>query len=258
MKRNRSSLAVATLVSLLGVAACGAPEQGGPPRWRVEVIGSSPHDPGAFTQGLEVVDGIRYESTGMWGVSTARAADHATGIETARADLPAEMFGEGMTRANDIVWQLTWKDGIAIARDPRTLAETGRAEYEGEGWGLCAQPDRLVMSDGTGTITFRDPVTFERTGSVTLTGYRSPKPNELDCAPDGTVYANNYPSDEILRIDPDTGAVLAVIEAGGLLSPTERAGADVLNGIAHLPGTDHFLITGKYWPRMFEVRFVPN
>ncbi|MFD6391024.1 glutaminyl-peptide cyclotransferase [Nocardia sp. NPDC060259] len=258
MKCNRSSLAVAVLVSLLGATACGGSEEPGPPRWRVEVIGSSPHDPQAFTQGLEVVDGVRYESTGMWGVSSARAADQATGAETARVDLPDPMFGEGMTRSGGIVWQLTWKDEVAIARDPVTLAETGRTRYEGEGWGLCAQPRRLVMSDGTPTLTFRDPVTFAETGSVTLTGYRDPQPNELDCAPDGTVYANNYPSDEILRIDPDTGRVLAVIEAGGLLSRGERAGTDVLNGIAHLPGTDRFLLTGKYWPRLFEVRFVPK
>ncbi|MFD5176385.1 glutaminyl-peptide cyclotransferase [Nocardia sp. NPDC058379] len=258
MKCNRSSLAVAALVSLLGVGACGGREEPGPPRWRVEVIGSSPHDPRAFTQGLEVVDGVRYESTGMWGVSSARAADQATGVETARVDLPGNLFGEGMTKAGGIVWQITWQDHLAIARDPVTLAETGRAEYEGEGWGVCAQPQRLVMSDGTPTLTFRDPVTFAKTGSVTLSGYPSPQPNELDCAPDGTVYANNYPSDEILRIDPETGRVLAVIEAGGLLTAGERAGTDVLNGIAHLPGTDRFLLTGKYWPRMFEVRFVPK
>lgn len=251
-------MAVAALVGLLGVTACEGAAEPGPPRWRVEVIGSSPHDREAFTQGLEVVDGIRYESTGMWGVSSARAADHDTGAELARVDLPGEMFGEGMTRAGEIVWQITWKDGVAFARDPRTLAETGRVRYEGEGWGLCAQPDRLVMSDGTGTLTFRDPVTFAETGSVTLSGYSPLQPNELDCAPDGTVYANNYPTDEILRIDPESGRILAVIEADGLLSPAERAGTDVLNGIAHLPGTDRFLLTGKYWPHLFEVRFVPK
>ncbi|MFC4377237.1 glutaminyl-peptide cyclotransferase [Nocardia halotolerans] len=256
MKCNRSSLAVTVLVSLLGASGCGAAEQAGLPRWRVEVLASSPHDPGAFTQGLEVVDGIRYEGTGMWGVSTARAIEHDTGTELARVDLPEHMFGEGLTKAGDIVWQLTWKEGVAFARDPRTLAETGRVRYEGEGWGLCAQPDRLVMSDGTGTLTFRDPVTFAETGSVTLTGYDDPRPNELDCAADGTVYANHFPSDEILRIDPDSGRITAVIEAGGLLSPAERPGTDVLNGIAQLPDTDRFLLTGKYWPRLFEVRFV--
>ncbi|MFE3542537.1 glutaminyl-peptide cyclotransferase [Nocardia sp. NPDC059177] len=258
MKRNRSSLAVTVLVSLLGVGACSSPDDAGPDRLRVAVIGSSPHDPRAFTQGLEVVDGVRYESTGMWGVSSARAADQRTGAETARVELPAQLFGEGMTRAGAIVWQLTWKNEIAIARDPVTLAETGRVGYSGEGWGLCAQPDRLVMSDGTPTLTFRDPVTFAETGSVTLSGYRNPKPNELDCAPDGTVYANNYQTDDILRIDPDTGRVTGVIDASGLLTDDERAGTDVLNGIANLPGTDHFLLTGKYWPRLFEVRFVPK
>ncbi|WP_278264666.1 glutaminyl-peptide cyclotransferase [Nocardia sp. AG03] len=258
MKRNRSSLAVVVLVSLLGVGACGGPDDAGPQRLRVEVIGSSPHDPRAFTQGLEVVDGVRYESTGMWGVSSARAAEQASGVETARVEVPDPLFAEGMTKAGDIVWQLTWKDGVAFARDPVTLAEIRRVSYQGEGWGLCAQPDRLVMSDGTPKITFRDPVTFAETGSVTLTGYRDPKPNELDCAADGTVYANNYPTDEILRIDPDSGRVTGVIEAGGLLTADERQRTDVLNGIAQVPGTDRFLLTGKYWPHLFEVRFVPK
>ncbi|MFC9968815.1 glutaminyl-peptide cyclotransferase [Nocardia ignorata] len=258
MKCNRSSLAVAVLVSVLGVSSCGGQDESGPPRWRVEVIGSSPHDPSAFTQGLEVVDGLRYEGTGMWGVSNVRVSDQVSGVERARVDLPGRMFGEGLTRAGDIVWQLTWRDGVAFARDPHTLAETGRATYEGEGWGLCAQPGRLVMSDGTPKLTFRDPLTFAVTGSVTLHGLDDPKPNELDCAPDGTVYANSFPTDDILRIDPETGHITAIIDASGLLTPAERQGTDVLNGIAHLPGTDRFLLTGKYWPRLFEVRFVPR
>ncbi|GGK58582.1 glutaminyl-peptide cyclotransferase [Nocardia camponoti] len=258
MKRNQSSLAVAVLVSMVGAGACRADAGPQPARLGVEVLATTPHDTQAFTQGFEVVDGVRYEGTGMWGRSTITATDNATGAELARADLPAPLFGEGVTRAGDIVWQLTWQDGLAIARDPNTLAEQRRVPYQGEGWGLCAQPDRLVMSDGTETLTFRDRVTFEKVGSVTLTNYPGAKPNELDCAPDGTVYANNYQTDEILHIDPQTGRVLAVIDAHGLLSDAERANADVLNGIAHIPGTDRFLLTGKYWPHVFEVRFVPR
>lgn len=258
MKRNRTSWAVTALAATLVVGGCGGGQEVSAPRWRVEVVSRAPHDPGAFTQGLEVVDGVRYESTGQPGRSSARTAAADSGAELARVDIPAPVFAEGITRAGDILWQLTWQDGFAFDRDPVTLAERRRVPYAGEGWGICAQPDRLVMSDGTDTLTFRDRVSFAVLGTVTLRGYPDPHPNELDCAPDGTVYANNYLTDDILRIDPATGRVLAVIDARGLLTRTERASADVLNGIAHLPGTDRFLVTGKYWPTMFEVRFLPG
>ncbi len=226
------------------------------PRFRVEVIGTRPHDRAAFTEGLEIDGTILYEGTGLDGRSDLRATDLNTGEQLARVELPADLFGEGVTLAGDTVWQLTWKDGIAIARDPRTLAERTRARYDGEGWGLCTRGDRLVMSNGSATLTFRDPTTFAATGSIRLTTHRNARLNELDCATDGSIYANVWPTDHILRIDPDSGAVLADIDASGLLTSAERAGTDVLNGIAQLPGADRFLITGKNWPTMFEVRFV--
>ena len=227
------------------------------PRWRAEVVATRPHDQGAFTEGLEIDGTTRYESTGMKGRSGVTATDLATGAPVASATLPGNLFGEGITLAGATLWQLTWKDETAFARDPRTLAEKRRVHYDGEGWGLCTRADRVVMSDGSDTLTFRDPDTFAVTGSVRLTSHHSAQLNELDCAADGSIYANVWQTDHILRIDPDSGAVLADIDAGGLLKPTERAGTDVLNGIAQLPGTDHFLITGKYWPTAFEVRFVP-
>ncbi|MEV0250427.1 glutaminyl-peptide cyclotransferase [Nocardia sp. NPDC050712] len=256
MERNPRSLAVAVLFCLLTSSGCGSANDE-PPRLRIEVLGTRAHDPQAFTQGLEVHDGVLYESTGLSGASWVRASDLDTGAELARADVPGGFFGEGITRAGSTLWQLTWKDQTAYARDPDSLAVRDQVRYEGEGWGLCTRADRLVMSDGSGTLTFRDPVSFAVTGSVDLGNYRGARLNELDCAADGSVYANDYPTDKILRIDPDTGRVLAVIDGSGLLSTAERARTDVLNGIAHLPGTDHFLITGKYWPTIFEVRFVP-
>ncbi|EME23024.1 glutaminyl-peptide cyclotransferase [Rhodococcus triatomae] len=228
------------------------------PRLRVEVQDTRPHDPTAFTQGFEISDGEIVEGTGLEGRSYISARDLDSGVERVRVPLPGDMFGEGLTVAGDTVWQLTWKEGVAFARDRDTLAERSRVSYDGEGWGLCAQPDRLVMSNGSDTLTFRDRESFEATGSVrvTLDGLPLDQLNELECTEDGAVYANVWQTSEIVRIDPATGAVTAVIDASGLLTPEQAAGADVLNGIAAIPGTDRFLITGKFYPVTFDVRFV--
>ncbi|WP_327148534.1 glutaminyl-peptide cyclotransferase [Nocardia sp. NBC_01329] len=256
MKRTRRTWVGATLLCLLAAAACRGTDDA-VPRLNIEVLATHRHDLGAFTQGLEIDDDVLYESTGMVGFSGIRTTDRATGKELVRVALPPPFFGEGITLAGDTLWQITWKEGVAFARDPRTLAEKHRVNYPGEGWGLCTRDGRLVMSDGSAGLTFRDPVTFAPTGSVALTSHTGARLNELECAEDGSVYANSWPTDEILRIDPETGRVLAVVDAAGLLPATERAQTDVLNGIAQIPGTDHFLITGKYWPTVFEVRFVP-
>ncbi|MGH3989982.1 MAG: glutaminyl-peptide cyclotransferase, partial [Pseudonocardiaceae bacterium] len=147
--------------------------------------------------------------------------------------------------------------GLAIERDPATLAERRRVTYQGEGWGLCHDGDRLVMSNGSDRLTFRDPVTFAPSGQVVvrLDGEPVRKLNELDCA-GGVIWANIFQDDRILRINPSTGAVTGVVDASGLLGrPPQSTG--VLNGIAAIPGTDEFLVTGKNWPSLFRVRFVP-
>lgn len=226
-----------------------------------EIVRELPHDSTAFTQGLEISDGTLYESTGRVGRSWVRATALDTGAERARADLARPMFGEGITVTGDTVWQITWKDGVAIARDAGTLAQERRVSYDGEGWGLCTQADRLVMSNGSDTLTFRDPTTFDAIGTVdvTLDGHRLDRLNELECSSDGFVYANVWTTDRIVKIDPATGVVVARIDAAELkdaLPADERDDIDVLNGIAQIPGTDRFLVTGKLWPRMFEVRFV--
>ncbi|KHF44159.1 Glutamine cyclotransferase [Saccharomonospora viridis] len=269
LNRVISTGAVALTVMTV-VAACGQPPKqhsGGntagaprPERLRVEVVDVLPHDPEAFTQGLELVDDTLYEGTGLVGESTLRAGPLG-GEPTTVVSLPAPLFGEGITVVDDRVWQLTWRDGIAIERDRTTLAELRRVHYEGEGWGLCHQDerDRLVMSDGTATLTFRDPDDFSVLGAVQVTDTGDPvvNLNELECVGDD-VYANVWHTDDILRIDPDTGFVTARIDASDLLTPEEAADADVLNGIAALDGSDHFLVTGKLWPKMFTVRFVPT
>ncbi|QLY31651.1 glutaminyl-peptide cyclotransferase [Nocardia huaxiensis] len=255
---NVPILLTTALCLTAATAGCGEPADD-TPRMRVEVVGERPHDTSAFTEGLEIRGSVLYESTGLSGRSWVRATDTTTGATVARADLDAPLFGEGITDTGNILWQLTYKDGIAIARDPGTLAELRRTTYEGEGWGLCTRDNRVVMSNGTDTLTFRDPETFAPTGTVTLTSHNRTRLNELDCAPDGSVYANAWPTDDILRIDPSTGAVLAIIDASGLLPTDPRpSGVDVLNGIASIPGTDRFLLSGKNWPTTYEVRFVPN
>jgi len=256
------------LLAVALLAGCSANTSAAPPEGAViaenlhpEIVRELPHDPTAFTQGLEISDGTLFESTGLVGRSWVRSTSLGTGAQLAHSDLARPMFGEGITVAGDTVWQITWKDGVAIARDRNTLAQQRQVEYDGEGWGLCTQADRLVMSNGSDTLTFRDPVTFEATGSVdvTLDGRPVDQLNELECASDGFVYANVWQTDRILRIDPATGVVVGRIDAGNLkdaLPAGERGGIDVLNGIAQIPGTDRFLVTGKLWPRMFEVRFV--
>lgn len=247
------------VIALPGIASCD-PANNGPtavPTLRPQIVGTRSHDRDAFTEGLEIDGDVLYESTGLQGRSYVRASRLTTGEQIARAQLPPEFFGEGITRAGAVLWQLTWQNHIAIARDPDTLAERGRVGFDGEGWGLCTRTNRLVMSNGSDSLAFRDPVTFAVTSSVRLVGRPEVRLNELDCAEDGSVYANVWPTDHILRINPETGQVLADIDAHGLLPPADAVGVDVLNGIAHIPGTDHFLITGKQWPLMFEVRFVP-
>jgi glutaminyl-peptide cyclotransferase len=228
---------------------------------RVEVLATYPHDPAAFTQGLELHDGLLYESTGRYGLSDVRVTEVETGRVRHRVRLPDETFGEGLTVAGDTVWQLTWREGFAFQRDRATLAERARVGYEGEGWGLCFDEPagRLVMSDGSDRLTFRDPGSFAVLGTVEVRLRDQPLTmlNELECQ-DGKVWANVWLTDDIVRIDPGTGRVEAVVDASGLLPAAQRAGADVLNGIAAVPGTGTFLITGKLWPTVFHVRFTPG
>ncbi|MBY6361800.1 glutaminyl-peptide cyclotransferase [Rhodococcoides corynebacterioides] len=252
------------LVSSFGVTACapaGTPATtvGQAERLGVRVLATEPHDPTAFTQGLEL-DGDRLlEGTGRSGQSRITATDRATGAVLARDDLPAPLFGEGITRSGDVIWQLTWRDGIAVVRDADSLAELRRVPYDGEGWGICATDDALITSDGSDTLTVRDPLTFDvrSTRSVTSGGQPVTALNELECTPGG-VWANRWRTDEIVRIDPDSGEVTAVVDAAPLRASLDPgAEVDVLNGIAAVDGTDRFLVTGKLWPTLFEVQFVP-
>lgn len=245
-----------TAQSDIAPAAPGVPDG---EQLRVRVTDRRPHDPTAFTQGLEFDDGRLFESRGLYDedvVLTQIDPADGTAIEQVMRDPGEEYFAEGLTVVGDRLIQLTWRAGMAFVYDVDTLERTGTFTYQGEGWGLCDQPDRLVMSDGTATLTFRDPVTFEATGTVTVTldGEPVERLNELECV-DGMVWANVWQTDSIVVVDPADGAVTSVVDASGLLTPEEAADADVLNGIAYDPDGDTWLLTGKRWPWMFEVTF---
>lgn len=248
---------IATLLAAAALGGCaGAPAPDpGPAQLTVQVVAKLPHDPAAFTEGLEFDGDTLYESTGLAGQSTLTAGP-AGGPPERTATLPSPLFGEGVTVLGPTLWQLTWQDGIAIERDTKTLAELRRVQYQGEGWGLCHQDSgRLVMSNGSSWLTFRDPKTFAVTGSVDV---GRDQLNELECV-GGDVYANVWHTDTILRVDAATGHVTGIIDAGQLRAQVNLTGAeDVLNGIAAVPGTGEFLLAGKQWPVSFRVRFVPK
>jgi glutaminyl-peptide cyclotransferase len=228
----------------------------------VRVLDVRPHDRAAFTQGLLLSNGLLYESTGLVGESSLREVDPGSGEVLRRVDVPAPIFAEGLAQVDDRLIQLTWQNGVANVYDRSTFQPIGEYRYSGEGWGICYDGQRLVMSDGSNQLFFRDPLTFDLLGQVSVLRDGQPvvRLNELECVGD-QVYANVWQTDEIVEIDRDSGRVLATIDASGLLSPEElatRSADDVLNGIAYDPASDTFLITGKRWPRLYQVTFAPN
>ncbi len=215
-----------------------------------------PHDPDAFTQGLVWSEGLLYESTGLYGESTIRIVEPETGRVIQSRDLDPEYFGEGLALVGDRLIQLTWKEEVALIWDVMTLEPLGTFEYEGEGWGLCAQPERLVMSDGSSWLTFRDPVTFQALGRVEVVWRGEPveRINELECVED-LVFANVWLTEEIVVIRPETGEVVGRVDAAPLVGMlSDPGGADVLNGIAYDPDTMSFILAGKLWSEIFRVR----
>lgn len=248
---------VAVLIIAAALVAACTTRQSTAQQLRVQVLATLHHDPAMYTEGLEIHDGVLYESSGLVGQSRVRATALTSTTPLREATLPAPLFGEGLTVTGAGLWQLTWTNGVAIERDPATLAQRRVVTYPGQGWGLCHDEHRLVMSDGSDRLTFRDPVTFEALSQVQvrLDGEPVRSLNELECA-GGVVWANVFQTDHIMRINPSTGTVTGVVDASGLFSP--QGSGDVLNGIAAIPGTDQFLITGKHWPSLFRVRFVTS
>jgi glutamine cyclotransferase len=232
---------------------------GAPAELRPTVLERFPHDTRAFTQGLLLADGLLYESTGLYGASSLREVAPATGGVIRIRPLPPDTFGEGLALVGDRLVQLTWRQGRAMVYNRETFDPVGAFHYEGEGWGLCYDGEKLWMSDGSSWLTVRDPETFEvlRRQAVTSRGEPVPMLNELECVGEH-VYANVWQTETIVRIVKGSGKVDAAIDASGLLTPEQRAGLPpdaVLNGIAYDAENDRFLVTGKLWPVLLAVRF---
>jgi glutamine cyclotransferase len=231
-----------------------------PKLYGYQVVNTFPHDRAAFTQGLVFLDGALLETTGLNGQSSLRRVELETGRVLRRVDLPAQYFGEGMTVAGQKIYQVTWQNRIGFVYDLGTFAAERTFRYDGEGWGLATDGLALILSDGTDTLRWLDPATFQvtRTVSVTNAGRPLAQLNELEWVR-GEIFANVWQTDTVARIDPASGRVTGIIDFSGLLTPAERTGdVDVLNGIAYDAAGDRLFVTGKNWPKLFEVRLVPK
>jgi len=216
-----------------------------------------PHDPRAFTQGLQYLDGFLYEGTGQHGQSSIRKVKLETGEVLQKRDIPAEHFGEGITVWKNDLIELTWQSHVAFVYDRQTFEPKKQFSYPGEGWGLTHDGADLIMSDGTDQLRRLDPVTFAEKGRIRVTAAGAPlrNLNELEFVK-GEIFANIWMTDQVARIAPDTGRVTSVLDLTGLLTASERARTDVLNGIAYDAEHDRLFVTGKWWPKLFEIKVV--
>ena len=230
------------------------------PVYGYAVVRTYPHDREAFTQGLAFDDqGTLYESTGRHGQSSLRRVDLNSGTILQRHDLPSALFGEGITVFGNRIIQLTWQAGRAFVYDKASFDLLREFTYRTEGWGLTHDGQRLIMSDGTATLYFLHPDTFAETARLTVRDHRGPviRLNELEYV-GGEILANVWQTDRIARIDPRTGHVTGWIDLTGLLQPSDqRQPVDVLNGIAYDARTDRLFVTGKWWPKLFEITLTP-
>lgn len=222
-----------------------------------EVINTYPHDSAAFTQGLVYNQGILYESTGLNGQSSLRQVELETGRVMKRVNVPSAHFAEGLALFNNRLYQLTWQTQTTFVYDPDSFAQIGTFSYQGEGWGLTHNGQSLIMSNGSNQIRFVDPETFQtqRTISVTDNDRAVSMLNELEFIK-GEIFANIWLTDRIARIDPASGRVTGWINLAGLLTPEEKSRADVLNGIAYDEAGDRLFITGKNWPKLFQIKLI--
>lgn len=260
-ERRGAPAAVLALLPLCLLAGLCPPAQGAstaPAVHSYRVVNAYPHDRGAFTQGLVFDGGTLLESTGGYGRSTLRRVEVETGRVVAERRLPSQFFGEGLARAGNTLVQLTWRAGRAFLYDPETLDLTGSFEYPGEGWGLTFDGEHLVMSDGSADLRYISLPDFAEVRRLEVRDRGSPlkRLNELEYV-EGRIYANVWFDERIAVISPESGEVEAWIDLGGILPLAFRRNREeVLNGIAYDPRTERLFVTGKGWPRLFEIEVV--
>jgi glutamine cyclotransferase len=229
------------------------------PVYGYRVVRTYPHDSKAFTQGLQYVDGFLYEGTGLHGSSSIRKVKLETGEVVQRRDLTRAYFGEGITVWKTDLIQLTWQSNIAFVYDSRTFEPRRTFKYRGEGWGLTHDGINLIMSDGSDELRVLDPATFAERRRIKVTAAGAPLRhlNELEYMK-GEILANVWMTDSVARVSPATGRVTGYVDLGGLLTPAEQGAVDVLNGIAYDEKNDRLFVTGKLWPKLFEIKIVPR
>lgn len=242
--------------------ACSCPSalQASVPNYGYEVVNTFPHDRGAFTEGLVYLQGALFESTGLNGSSTLRQVDLRSGRVARQISLSPAYFGEGIAILHQKVYQLTWQAHVGFIYDLTTFAKVGEFAYTGEGWGLTTDGKALIMSDGTNQLRFIDPADFHviRTISVELGGKPLTNLNELEFIK-GEIYANVWQTPILVRIDPVGGKLTGTVDLTGLLPLSDfDAHTDVLNGIAYDPDGDRLFVTGKCWPKLFEIHLRPK
>ena len=248
-----------SLTALLILCACASQLPSDIPRFTYQIVHAYPHDSLAFTEGLFYLNGTLYESTGLEGQSSLRRVQLESGKVLQRYELPRSYFGEGIVNWKDQIVQLTWQTQIGFIYDLKTFERKREFHYPGEGWALTQDGHRLIMDDGTAQIRFWNPESLEEMGRITVTDHGQPVTslNELEWV-EGEIYANIWGTSRIARINPRSGKVVGWIDLSGL---EESSGADansdsVLNGIAYDAKAHRLFVTGKRWPKLFEIRLV--
>ena len=255
MRRNSIWIWCVLLIGAAGAVYAAANRERAVPTAGFRVRAEFPHDPAAFTQGLTIHAGVMYEGTGLEGESSLRRVDLKTGRVAARQNLDKPYFGEGIAILNDKIYQLTWRNRTAIVYDLQNLGYVKSIRYAGEGWGLTTDGESLIMSDGSSTLKILNPDTFETVKRLTVKAGKTPVShlNELEFI-DGEVWANIWHSDRIVRISPATGEVLGWIDLSSLYPLRQRPSKEhVLNGIAYDADQKRIFVTGKNWPKIYEI-----
>lgn len=231
----------------------------GSKQYDYKVVATFPHDPSAYTEGLQYVDGEMFESTGLYGQSTLRRVDLESGKVKQKIDLDSQYFGEGIQVLDDHIYQLTWQSHIAFLYDRKTFALLDHYNYPTEGWALTYDGRDLWMSDGSSTLYRRDPKTFDVIDQIRVHDGDTPVQllNELEYI-DGSIWANVWQTNKIIIIDPSSGLVTGRVDLTGILPADQAANAEVLNGIAYDANEDRIFVTGKFWPALFQIELVPQ